>query len=179
MFGPFGAAGDLFLWQGPTSITLNSETKANGTFALAKDGLHINQAAALPPVEDAQDSVVINSTSDTEIVSFALTGLLSGDKIRVSIFFPNCETDTTSTILWTLTSDATTLAAGSVSCPTSGSPIHNDTIYGLNTQLFTPAAVPSTTIYLYGRRSSGIIDVALDANILVEVIRSGITFLPP
>lgn len=36
--GPFGASGDLLLWYGPTSVSLNSETKTNGVMALATDG---------------------------------------------------------------------------------------------------------------------------------------------
>ena len=36
--GPFGSSGDLLQWYGPTSVSLNSETKTNGAFALATDG---------------------------------------------------------------------------------------------------------------------------------------------
>jgi hypothetical protein len=36
--GPFGSSSDLLMWFGPTSVSLNSETKTNGYFALATDG---------------------------------------------------------------------------------------------------------------------------------------------
>ena len=36
--GPFGSSGDLLQWYGPTSVSLNSETKTNGIWALATDG---------------------------------------------------------------------------------------------------------------------------------------------
>ena len=38
ILGPFPAADDLVLWFGPTSVSLNSETKTNGHFCLATDG---------------------------------------------------------------------------------------------------------------------------------------------
>lgn len=37
--GPFPASGDLLMWFGPNSVSLNSETKTNGVFALATDGI--------------------------------------------------------------------------------------------------------------------------------------------
>jgi hypothetical protein len=37
--GPFGASGDLLVWYGPTSVSLNSETKTNGVFSIATDGI--------------------------------------------------------------------------------------------------------------------------------------------
>lgn len=38
ILGPFGSSSDLILWYGPDSVSLNSETKTNGVFALATDG---------------------------------------------------------------------------------------------------------------------------------------------
>ena len=38
ILGPFPASGDLVIWYGPDSVSLNSETKTNGVFALATDG---------------------------------------------------------------------------------------------------------------------------------------------
>jgi hypothetical protein len=38
MLGPFGAAGDLVIWFGPTSVPLYEETKTNGYFSFATDG---------------------------------------------------------------------------------------------------------------------------------------------
>lgn len=177
--GPFGVSEDLFLWQGPTTVDLNDETSANGTFALASDGLHINQAAALPPTEATDGSVTINSTSDTLIASQALSDLQSGDKLKISVVFPQCETDTNSTILWTLDSGSTTLSSGSLACNSAGNVVADAAVGALAARLFDPSSTPSNTIYLYGRRSSGIIDVTLDAYLLVEVVRSGISFLPP
>jgi len=37
--GPFGASSDLLQWYGLNSVTLNSETKTNGIFALGTDGV--------------------------------------------------------------------------------------------------------------------------------------------
>jgi hypothetical protein len=37
--GPFGASSDLLVWYGPTSVALNSETKTNGVFSVATDGI--------------------------------------------------------------------------------------------------------------------------------------------
>ena len=36
--GPFGSSGDLLQWYGPTSVSLNSETKTNGIWSMATDG---------------------------------------------------------------------------------------------------------------------------------------------
>lgn len=36
--GPFGTSSDLLMWYGLNSVSLNSETKTNGVFALATDG---------------------------------------------------------------------------------------------------------------------------------------------
>lgn len=39
LLGPFGASNDLVLWYGNSSVALQSETKTNGVFAIATDGL--------------------------------------------------------------------------------------------------------------------------------------------
>jgi len=48
--GPFGASGDLMEWFGPTSVTLNSETKTNGYWAKGTDGQMYYGAGALSTV---------------------------------------------------------------------------------------------------------------------------------
>lgn len=46
MLGPFPASGDLLLWAGPTSVSLNSETYSNGYISLSKsNGLWLGPPA--------------------------------------------------------------------------------------------------------------------------------------
>jgi hypothetical protein len=47
ILGPFGASNDLVLWYGLDSVALQSETKTNGIFAIATDGLVYLGASSL------------------------------------------------------------------------------------------------------------------------------------
>jgi hypothetical protein len=82
MLGPFPASDDIVLWFGPTSVSLNSESKTNGHFALGTDGkiylgnaeLTISGTLDFTYTNGFVKTLIGNGTNTTNQVSFTGTG---------------------------------------------------------------------------------------------------------
>jgi hypothetical protein len=80
ILGPFGASNDLVLWYGPTSVALQAETKTNGIFAIATDGLVYLGASALtaPPKRPTASNAVYTGLNGTNRTTSASAITLNG-----------------------------------------------------------------------------------------------------
>jgi hypothetical protein len=78
--GPFGTSSDLLQWYGLDSVSLNSETKTNGVFALATDGkVYFGSTVAATPISITRTNGFVKTkigsgTNTTNSVSFSATG---------------------------------------------------------------------------------------------------------
>ena len=65
ILGPFGTSSDLLEWFGPDSVSLNSETKTNGYFAKATDGVVYKGTESLGDLATA-DNIGVSGVSETD-----------------------------------------------------------------------------------------------------------------
>ncbi len=80
LLGPFGASNDLVLWYGNDSVGLQSETKTNGIFAIATDGLLYLGTSILsaPPPRPTANNAVYNGLTGTNRTTAAASLNLNG-----------------------------------------------------------------------------------------------------